>query len=444
MGASPISAQPTAARGFAGALVLALAALLVAAPAAGQSAADFDGDGRVDSLDNCRYAANPAQADSSIPADGIGDACTCGDADGDGRVDLGDAVRVRRHAAGLVPPVGDPAKCSVVGGSSDCDAADAAALRAALVNPILVLPSPCRAFVGASGLPRRLAVAGDSITRGFAADCECNLEFSCLLDCVMGGTEQPEHSWFDGVASAVFSFEDRFRHFDAAIAADSAAAASGARMRGGDDSFAIQAGRILAHAPLPDLVVVLLGGNDLCSRDCASPASCGAPLFSDAEWREALRLGLDALVAGLPPGAAIYLGSVPRVQDLHAAGLAKQAGDSDVDCELAWSTFEICRIVTDDSRRNGEPQALRIDAVAARQRRYNEILAEEAHAYASNLGGRNPRGIAVVAEYRGESVPSLGNFAWGPDEINGSDCFHPSLAGQNEIAERMWWNSPKR
>ena len=261
---------------------------------------------------------------------------------------------------------------------------------------------------------------------------------------MLGGTEQPEHSWFDGDSSSVFSLEDRFRTFDPAIAADGSAAASGARMRGGDDSFQIQAGRILALASLPDLVAVLLGGNDICSRDCASPASCTSPLFSDAEWREAVRLGLDPLVAGLPPGAAIYLGSVPRVQDLYPAGLDKQDGDSSIDCELAWSGFDICRIATDDSTVDGESQATRLTAIAARQRRYNEILVEEARAYGSNANGRNPRGIAVVAEYQGESAPSLGTLVWTADDINGSDCFHPSRAGQNEIAERMWWHSPKR
>jgi len=215
-------------------------------------------------------------------------------------------------------------------------------------------------------------------------------------------------------------------------------------MRGGDDSFAVQAARILALSPLPDFVAVLLGGNDICSRECSSPASCTSPLFSDAQWREAVQLGLDPLVAGLPSGAAIYLGSVPRVQDLRSAGLAKQAGDSSVDCELAWEAFDICRIATDASVLNGEALAVRLAAIAARQRRYNEILLEEARAYSGNLNGRNPRGIVVVSEYQGEFAPSLGTAVLDADDINGSDCFHPSLAGQNEIAERMWLNSPRR
>ena len=430
--------------GRAARLALNLFSLVAAGTAWAQSTADFDGDGHANALDNCRYAFNPTQLDSSIPTDRIGDACTCGDMGSDGLVDLRDAVRLRRYLAGLGPGVDDLAKCSVAGGSSDCDAADAALLRAALVNPALQIGMLCRAFVGASGVPARMAVAGDSITRGFAADCECNLSFSCLLDCVLGGTDQPQHSWFDGESSSVFSLVDRFRTFDSSISADSSAAESGARMRGGDDSFAIQATRILALSPRPDFVAVLLGGNDICSRECSSPTNCTSPRFSDAQWREAVQLGLDPLVAGLPAGAAIYLGSVPRVQDLLSAGLEKQDGDSSIDCELAWETFDICRIATDPSTLNGEVPAVRTAAIATRQRRYNEILLEEARAYSSNSNGRNPRRISVVSEYQGDSVPSLGTFVFGADDINGSDCFHPSLAGQAKIAELMWSKSPKR
>ena len=222
------------------------------------------------------------------------------------------------------------------------------------------------------------------------------------------------------------------------------AARSGARMRGGDDSFAVQAARILGQTPLPDFVVVLLGGNDICSRDCAQPGACGSPLFSDAEWREAIGLGLSPLVASLPEQATVYLGSVPRVQDLYAAGQAKEDVEDDVNCDAVWQTFDICRIATDTATRNGETQAQRLAAIGARQRRYNEILREEALAWDSNANGQNPRGVRVVAEYTDELGDSVGTLLFGANDVNGSDCFHPSLQGQNAIAERLWRNSPVR
>ena len=49
-------------------------------------------------------------------------------------------------------------------------------------------------------------------------------------------------------------------------------------------------------ATVINLVVVLLGGNDICSRDCAAPGVCGSPLFSDQEWREAIGLGCYPLL----------------------------------------------------------------------------------------------------------------------------------------------------
>ncbi len=425
-----------------GALVVATLCL-GAPPAFAQTANDFDGDRVLDAADNCRFTANPDQADASVPSDGEGDACTCGDLQDDGRVDLLDAVILARALQSLAPGIADPAKCSVTGGSTDCIATELFALRAALASPQAELPPVCLAAVGASDLPVAVSVAGDSITRAFAADCECNLTPSCLLACAPN-LEQPEHSWFDGDDSSVFSVHDRYRFFDPTVRANHSAAALGARMRGGDDSFAIQAGRIVAQNPLPDLVIVLLGGNDLCSRECVSPAHCSSPLFTDAEWRAALQLGLDTLMAGLAQHATVYLGSVPRVQDLRAAGIAKQNADSEVDCELAWETFDLCQIATDPTVLNGETLAVRLAGIGERQRRYNEILAEQADAYASNANGRNPLGIGVVAEYVDPLTPSLGNAALGPQQINGGDCFHPSRAGQNQIAELLWRSDPKR
>jgi hypothetical protein len=189
---------------------------------------------------------------------------------------------------------------------------------------------------------------------------------------------------------------------------------------------------------------VLLGGNDICSRDCAAPGVCSSPLFSDQEWREAIGLGLSPLVAALPENATVYLGSVPRVQDLYAAGQAKEDLESDVNCDAVWQVADICRIATNTSTVDGETQTQRLLAIAERQRRYNEILREQALAYDSNANGLNPRGVRVAAEYTDELTSSVGTLLFGPNDINGSDCFHPSLQGQNAIAERLWRNSPVR
>lgn len=291
-------------------------------------------------------------------------------------------------------------------------------------------------------LPGKTTAAGDSITMGFAADCRYNYWFWDLF-CLLGG-DQPEHSWFDGWDSSVNSVHDKYKQLNSSIAANKNAAASGSEMRGGSNNFATQAANIVAQSTTPDHVEVVLGGNDICNRDCTNPANCNNPLYTDSQWRSSVRAGLDTLVSGLPNGSTVYLGGVPRVQDLRAAGLAKQATTYRIRCENIWSSYDICSIATNGGTMNGETNAQRLAAIETRQRRYNEILAEEASAYNSNANGKNPRGIEVVSDYTGQNTSSTGTFRFGKDDIDGGDCFHPSIRGQNTVANLMWNNNPDK
>ncbi|USD20416.1 SGNH/GDSL hydrolase family protein [Microbulbifer variabilis] len=284
--------------------------------------------------------------------------------------------------------------------------------------------------------PSKSVAAGDSITMAFGADCTRNKYFWDLF-CLLGG-DQPEHSWFDGDNYSVESIYDRYKIISPNIAANKKAAESGAEMRGGNKNFAVQADRILAQTNVADHVEIVLGGNDICNRDCADPANCNNPLYTDNEWRSAVQAGLDKLVDGLPNGSTILLGSVPRVQDLRGAGLEKQAENSRVDCENVWSTFGICRIATNGGIMNGEDFTTRYNAITAAQRRYNEILAEEAESY----NGVN--GVEVIAEYTGEDEVNAGTFQFGKDDVGGGDCFHPSVQGQNIVADIFWQGNPDK
>jgi len=288
----------------------------------------------------------------------------------------------------------------------------------------------------AHALPSKATAAGDSITMGFAADCRYNRYFWDLF-CLLGG-DQPEHSWFDGWDSSVNSVHDRYKQIDSSIVANKSAAASGSEMRGGNNNFATQAANIVAQSTTPDHVELVLGGNDICNRGCTDPANCNDPLYSEAEWRSSVQAGLNTLVGGLPSGSTVYLGGVPRVQDLRAAGLAKQASSSRIRCENVWNSFGVCTIATSGSSLNGESSAQRLAAIEVAQQRYNEIIAEEAAAY----DGTN--GVEVVTSYQGENVSSVGTFSFGKDDIDGGDCFHPSVAGQDTAAGLMWGHNPDK
>ncbi|MBN8430978.1 MULTISPECIES: SGNH/GDSL hydrolase family protein [Microbulbifer] len=287
------------------------------------------------------------------------------------------------------------------------------------------------------GAPAKGTAAGDSITMGFAADCTGNTFFTGGFFCLLGG-DQPEHSWFDGWDSSVNSVHDKYKAIDPNVAANKNAARSGAEMRGGSDNFSVQADRILADTLVADHVEVVLGGNDICNRGCVDPANCSDPLLTEGEWRGAVQAGLDKLVGGLPSGSTVVLGSVPRVQDLRAAGIAKQSGNWRVNCESAWSTFGICRIATNGGTMNGESFATRYAGIESAQRRYNEVLQQEAAAY----NGTN--GVEVVAEYSGADQTNVGTFTFGKDDIDGGDCFHPSVRGQNTVANLMWNGNPDK
>jgi hypothetical protein len=288
---------------------------------------------------------------------------------------------------------------------------------------------------------QNIAAAGDSITRGFGADCTGNVWFWDLW-CLLGG-DQPEHSWFDGWAASVNSVHDRYKLLDSSIRANKDASMTGAEMSGAGDqgsepNFAEQAAAIVAQSPKPDHVEVILGGNDICNRNCTDPANCSDPLYSASEWRGAVQAGLNTLMNGLSEGSTVMLGSVPRVQNLRQAGLDKQASSSRINCESLWSTYDVCQIVTKGGVYNGESLAQRLAAVSAAQQLYNRILREEALAYNANANGNNPRGIEVIAEYVDESTPTAGTFNFTADNIDGGDCFHPNVATQSIIADFMW------
>ncbi len=289
----------------------------------------------------------------------------------------------------------------------------------------------------------RIAVAGDSITKAFGADCTSNYWWWQKL-CPAGG-DQEQHSWFDGSSTAVFSVYDRYLTLDNSTTVNHSAAASGSEMRGGDNNLVVQANNIINQAEKPNHVEIVLGGNDICNRGCTDGANCADPLYSEGEWRQSVQDGLNVLMSGMPAeNSSILLGGVPRVQDILQAGLDLEAQNGQVDCQAMWSSYNVCRIVTNTGTFNGESKDQRHTAIAAMQQRYNEILREEAAAYNSNSNGLNPNGIQVTAEYVNESTPTAGTFSFGSEHLNGGDCFHPNVMTQGLIAEMLWNANPNK
>lgn len=93
--------------------------------------------------DNCPLEPNPSQPDSGgvgtgASADGIGDACQCGDTNGDGEVLGADADQVQDWIAGVPGALSVPAKCNVIGSASadpnDCEIDDWVILKRGILG----------------------------------------------------------------------------------------------------------------------------------------------------------------------------------------------------------------------------------------------------------------------------------------------------------------------
>jgi hypothetical protein len=98
---------------------------------------DADLDSVLDAADNCPLRANPGQSDvggaGSALADGIGDACQCGDVSNDGGIDGIDVAAFRGAlASGQVDSLPGAAKCRVNGAYAPCSVLDVTLLRRAL------------------------------------------------------------------------------------------------------------------------------------------------------------------------------------------------------------------------------------------------------------------------------------------------------------------------
>lgn len=274
-----------------------------------------------------------------------------------------------------------------------------------------------------TALPKKQSNAGDSISQAFGANSRLG--------------DKPDLSWVQGTNTTVNSVFLRYKAKDASWT-QQPESVSGAEMVGSGDSFAAQAQRICAQTTKPQVVSLLLGGNDVCNRPRASSTQNAATnMYSVTTFMNALRAGLDQLASCLPSGSKVHVLSVPRVDFLYNAGHAKSWW-----CPyVVWPAASICRIVT------AENNAGRRAQIGARINEYNKAMSAEVAAYDRNANGKNPRGLKFVSDWQGsieegKSNTSIGSYRFGAADINGFDCFHPNTGGQKKLACAAWASNP--
>jgi lysophospholipase L1-like esterase len=261
--------------------------------------------------------------------------------------------------------------------------------------------------MGSNGL--KLSGIGDSIMQGFdAAPCDLPICF-----------EQPEYSFAQGTSVEVDSLYLRFEQPGIEFVS-----ATGSEMVLGSNNAKAQANRLCGQATRANRIVILLGANDICNADSV------AALPTAETFVNALGAALATLAAedcNLPKGSQVHVISVPRVDLLHAAGLAK----SGVNCPTIWHNFGICALATES------PAETTLQAIATMVDAYNQAIVDTIASVQSTVDVS--RKLEFTTDYVGTSEnSSFGTYAFVPDDLSNLDCFHPSIQGQRKLACLAW------
>ena len=268
------------------------------------------------------------------------------------------------------------------------------------ITAVLLVPADALAQ-GPPPLPDSIAAIGDSISQAFDACCWYG--------------NHPGSAWSTGGLpfDEVISHYERIRALHGAI-------------RGHASNLAV-AGATMADAPgqaaaavaqRAGYVTIELGANDLCTRPRRSTTWSDSPatMTPVASFRAQFQAAMTVLERGLPPGAHIFVASIPNLLELwsvlHGNALAR----------LVWGLAGICGSLLAGDRSDAGRQA-----VAERETQLNRVLGE--------VCGRYPNcRFDQLAVY---------SYPFGRALVSKLDFFHPNLDGQAKLADitwaRSWW-----
>jgi lysophospholipase L1-like esterase len=293
-----------------------------------------------------------------------------------------------------------------------------------------------------------LANLGDSISQGFDADDSSPIDIGTLKsnpDKIFH--DNPQLSWIQGTDARIGSVREHYLTLDPNLVVTPFSRSGSELVRDLEDQ-AKQIGKANAH---PDLVYVLLGGNDICNRDKSTTDDVTATLYPVSQWRDAAVKGLTALVENLPEGATVRFLSMPRVdllfETLASTRVPIHANTpigpitATTTCKDLWSITAqeangICKIVTTELDANRRKQ------IGNRVDEYNTALAEEVRRFDKDETV-NPKHIHFQSDWHGSldqgnaANSSVGTYKFTPAEVSHLDCFHPSIQGQKDIANHV-------
>lgn len=230
--------------------------------------------------------------------------------------------------------------------------------------------------------PRSVAAVGDSISRGFDA---C----SPISDC-------PRVSWATGTDTRVGSLASRLRP-----------GTSWNLARTGASMADLPAQMTRAAARKPDLITVLMGANDACTRD----AETMTPVADfRADFERALRTVHREL-----PDTLVLVGSVPDLEHLWRVGRRKE------EARQVWQ-FGICPSMLARPGSQAAPDQERRASVGERVARYNEVLDASCTRY----------------DWCRSDGGAVHRYAFTSRDLSPWDWFHPGVRGQAALARLLY------
>jgi lysophospholipase L1-like esterase len=265
--------------------------------------------------------------------------------------------------------------------------------RAAIAVSVLVaLVALSGSSIGVAGAtyPNSMASTGDSITQAY------NTGFIPF-------TDNPSASWSTGIDSTVNSHYSRLLVLNPAISGhvynDSR---SGARMVDLNGQMATVVGQHVEY------VTVLMGGNDVCQPTVAQMTSVD-------DFRAQFTAAMTTVSSG-SPAAKVYVVSIPNVYQLWSS-LKDNAT-----ARFVWSIFGICQSMLANPLSTSKRDVRRRDQVLQREIKFNTVLEQ--------VCGHYPQ-----CRFDGNATF---NFAFPASDVSTRDYFHPSLAGQRDLAAGTW------
>ena len=222
---------------------------------------------------------------------------------------------------------------------------------------------------------------GDSITAGFNA---------------LRLGDNRELSWSTGSADAINSHAKRLSAQGKAVTAFNESIAGSVVA-----DLERQVTRILTKNP--DYVTIDIGANDVCTWGAVYEAQLQA-------YQTTLRAQIARLIQARPT-IKVVLAPVPDIHNLWQVAVQQQG------CQARWDLIGMCKPLLASSASDADRGAF-----VTRWQAINDVIDQVAKEFPANV--LHDPGLAHT------------QFTW--DDVSPMDCFHPSVAGQNLLAEKSW------